>query len=107
MRKLCFLLFVFCFLASAENVKLYMKDGTDQLVREYHVEGDRMRFYSLDRDDWEEVPLALVDLNKTKAEIKSHADAIREEAAAEDAENKAELAARKKWQAFLLSRGSI
>jgi len=95
MRKLCFLLFVFCFLASAENVKLYMKDGTDQLVREYHVEGDRMRFYSLDRDDWEEVPLSLVDLNKTKAEIKSHADAIREEAAAEDAENKAERAARK------------
>ena len=56
MRKLCFLLFAFCFLASAENVKLYMKDGSDQLVREYQVENDRVRFYSIDRDDWEEVP---------------------------------------------------
>jgi hypothetical protein len=95
MRKLCFLLFSFCFLVSAANVKLYMKDGSDQLVREYHVEGDRIRFYSIDRDDWEEVPASLVDLDKTKAEVKAHADAIREEAAAEDAENKAERAARK------------
>ncbi len=95
MRKLCCLLFAFCFFASAENVKLYMKDGSDQLVREYQVQGDRVRFYSLDRDDWEEVPASLVDLDKTKAEIKAHADAIRAEAAAEDAENKAERAARK------------
>jgi hypothetical protein len=95
MWKLCFLLFSFCFLASAENVKLFMKDGSDQLVREYQLEGDRIRFYSIDRDDWEEVPASLVDLDKTKAEIKAHADAIHEEAAAEDAENKAERAARK------------
>jgi hypothetical protein len=95
MRKICCLLLAFCFFASAENVKLYMKDGTDQLVREYQVEGDRIRFYSIDRDEWEEVPAALVDLDKTKAEIKAHADAIHEDAAAQDAENKAERAARK------------
>ena len=56
MRKLCCLFFAFCFLASAENVKLYIKDGSYQLVREYKVESDRVSFYSLDRDDWEEVP---------------------------------------------------
>lgn len=95
MRRLCFLLFAFCFLAGAENVKLYMKDGSDQLVREYQLAGDRIRFYSIDRDDWEEVPASLVDLDKTKAEIKARADAIREEAAAEDAENKAERSVRK------------
>jgi hypothetical protein len=95
MRKLCLLLFAFCFLASAANVKLYMKDGSDQLVREYQVEGDRVRFYSVDRDGWEEVPAALVDLDKTKAEIKARADAVREEAAAQDAEDKAVRAARK------------
>ncbi len=95
MRKLCFLLIVFCLAASAANVKLYMKDGSYQLVREYQVENDRVRFYSIDRDDWEEVPFALVDLDKTKAEIQARADAAREEAAAEAAENKAERAARK------------
>src|SRR5580658_4567287 len=95
MRRLFLLLFAICFLASAENIKLYMKDGSDQLVREYHVEGDRIRFYSLDRDDWEEVPASLVDLDTTKAQIKARADAIREDAAAQDAENKAERAARK------------
>jgi hypothetical protein len=95
MRRLFVLLFTICLLASAENIKLFMKDGSDQLVREYQVEGDRIRFYSVDRDDWEEVPASLVDLDKTKVQIKARADAIREDAAAQDAENKAERAARK------------
>jgi hypothetical protein len=95
MSKLCFLLFVLCLAAGAANVKLYFKDGTDQLVREYQVQGDRVRFYSLDRDDWEEVPASLVDLDKTKGEIKAHADAIQSERAAEAAEDKAEREARK------------
>ncbi len=95
MRKICCLLFAFCFLASAENVKLYLKDGSYQLVREYHLENDRVKFYSLDRDDWEEVPASLVDLDKTKAEIKARADEIRADAAAERVENEAERAARR------------
>jgi hypothetical protein len=95
MRNLCLLFFAVCVLASAENLKLYMKDGSDQLVREYKVENDRVKFYSLDRDEWEEVPLALADLDKTKAEIKARADSIRADAAAEDAEDKAERTARK------------
>jgi hypothetical protein len=95
MRRLCFLLFILCLGASAANVKLYFKDGSDQLVREYQVEGDRVRFYSVDRDDWEEVPASLVDLDKTKAEIKTHADAVRADAAAQAAEDKAERDARK------------
>jgi hypothetical protein len=95
MRKLCYLFFAFGFLASAETVKLYLKDGSYQLVREYKVVGDRVSFYSLDRDDEEEVPLALVDLDKTKSEIKARADSIRADAAAQDAEDKAERAARK------------
>jgi hypothetical protein len=89
------LFFTFCFLASAENVKLYMKDGSFQLVREYKVEGDRVSFYSLDREEVEEVPLTLVDLDKTKSEIKAHADTVREQAAEQAAENQAERAARK------------
>lgn len=95
MRKLFFVLYIFCLTASAANVKLYFKDGTDQLVREYQVEGDRVRFYSVERDDWEEVPAALVDLNKTKSEIQAHADAVREEKAAQAAEDQAEREARR------------
>ncbi len=95
MRKFCLLFFGLCVLASAENVKLYMKDGSYQLVREYKVEGDRVSFYSLDREETEEVPLSLVDLDKTKAEIKARADSIRADTAAQDAEDKAERAARK------------
>jgi hypothetical protein len=95
MRKLCLLITAFCLAASAANFKLYFKDGSDQLVREYKVENDRVNFYSIDRDDWEEVPLSLVDLEKTQHEIKARADAVREDAAAQDAEEKAERAARK------------
>ncbi len=94
MRKLCFLLLAFALAALANNVKLFFKDGTDQLVREYQVQGDRVRFYSLEREDWEEVPLAIVDLDKTKSEIKARADAIRAETAAQAEEDKAERDAR-------------
>jgi hypothetical protein len=49
--------------------KLVLKDGTFQIVREYHREGDRVRYYSVERGDWEEIPAALVDWDATaKAE---------------------------------------
>src|ERR1700685_1545638 len=105
MGKLCFLFFAFCFLAGAENVKLYLRDGSYQLVREYKVMGDRVSFYSLDREDEEEVPLSLVDLDKTKSEIKARADSIRADAAAQDAEDKAERAARKEVAAVPMEPG--
>jgi hypothetical protein len=95
MRKVCFLLLAICAAATADNFKLYFKDGTDQLVREYKIQGDRVNFYSIERDDWEEVPATLVDLDKTKAAIQARADAIRADAEAQDAEEKAERAARK------------
>ena len=83
-----------CLLCAA-NVKLYLKDGSYQLVREYKVENGRVKLLSTDRGEWEEMPLELVDLEKTKAEIKSREDAAREEAAANAAEEKAERDARK------------
>lgn len=46
--------------------KLILKDGSFQLVREYKVEGDRVRYYSLDRSQWEEIPATLVDWDQTK-----------------------------------------
>jgi hypothetical protein len=46
--------------------KLILKDGTFQLVREYHVEGDRVRYYSIEQSQWDEMPESLVDWEATK-----------------------------------------
>ena len=46
--------------------KLILKDGTVQLVREYQVLDDRVRYYSLDRSQWEEIPKDMVDWDATK-----------------------------------------
>jgi hypothetical protein len=53
---------------TAANLKLYTTDGEYQLVREYKVEGDLVKFYSVDRGEWEEVPASIVDLKRTEAE---------------------------------------
>jgi hypothetical protein len=52
----------------AANLKLYLKDGGFQIVREYKVEGDRITYYSVERSDWEEMPVALADLKRTEEE---------------------------------------
>jgi hypothetical protein len=48
------------------GIKLVLKDGSFELVREYHIEGDRVRYYDLDSSQWEQIPAALVDWNTTK-----------------------------------------
>jgi len=57
-----------------------LKDGTFQLVREYHVEGDRVRYYSIEQSQWDEMPESLVDWNATKSvegeEAKRNAEVI-------------------------------
>jgi hypothetical protein len=46
--------------------KLVLKDGTFQLVRSYEKNGDRVRYFSVERGAWEEIPEALVDWDATK-----------------------------------------
>jgi len=67
------------------NLKLYMKDGSFQMVSSYEVQGDRVRYFSVERSEWEEVPTSLVDLAATqraqeeaKAAAKKHVEEARE-----------------------------
>jgi hypothetical protein len=53
----------------APGKKLVLKDGNYQLVREYQRSGDRVKYFSAERGDWEEIPAAIVDWDATaKAE---------------------------------------
>ena len=61
---------LFCVLAAPPvawaSFKLFMKDGSYQVVSSYEVQGDRVRYFSVERSDWEEVPASLVDFDATK-----------------------------------------
>ncbi len=76
--------------AWAANLKLYLKDGSYHIVREYKVESDRVRFYSIERSDWEEIPLDLVDLKRTETEAKEHQEQLEKDARAISEEEKIE-----------------
>jgi hypothetical protein len=79
MRRAIIALFVLSLTAFAANIKLYLKDGGFHLVREYRVETDRVSYYSVERSQWEEIPLDLVDLKRTESETAARQSQLSEE----------------------------
>ena len=90
MRKYLLALAILACAAWAANLKLYMKDGSYHIVREYQVQPDRVHFYSVERSGWEDVPLDLVDLKRTESEAAERQARLEEDAKVMVQEEKAE-----------------
>jgi hypothetical protein len=73
--------------------RLILKDGSYQAVTQYEVKGDRVRYMSAERNEWEEMPSDLVDWPATEKFEKERAASAIPEAAAIDKETDAEVEA--------------
>jgi hypothetical protein len=104
--RVTLLLLLCAVLLLGDTFKLFLKDGDYHMVREYQVQGDRIRYYSTERGDWEEIPAALVDLTKTEqVRAGKKAQALKEERELAE-EEEAERALRREIASIPMESGA-
>jgi len=81
-------------LVAEATKRLILKDGSYQAVTKYEVQGERVRYRSADRNEWEELPKDLVDWKATDEFNSGRAKEVQSPEARElDQEFEAELKA--------------
>jgi hypothetical protein len=70
--------------------RLYLKDGTYQVASEYKVLKDRVSYLSVERGEWEDLPLELIDFDRTKKEMAQHEEELKADAKSQAEEDAAQ-----------------
>lgn len=73
------------------NHRLILKDGSYQVVTQYEILGARVRYFSKERGDWEELPVDLVDWAATRKWEQEHNGSLSGDATSPDMKEAAEL----------------
>ncbi|MYB53844.1 MAG: hypothetical protein F4X77_16850 [Acidobacteriia bacterium] len=100
-----FALVAFAAVVQAQSRAVILTDGTRLEVREYEVVDDRVRYFSSERGQWEEVPVAIVDLERTNVYNRARRAELEQRQAEERRERLAERRARTELHSVPLEDG--
>ena len=100
-----FALVAFAAVAQAQSRAVFLTDGTRLEVREYEIVDDRVRYFSSERGQWEEVPVAIVDLERTNVYNRARRAEVEQRQAEERRERLAERRARTELHSVPLEDG--
>ncbi len=84
----------FAVLLDGRRITLYLTDGSRIVVREYKTEGGLIRYFSVERNQWEEIPKDMIDLERTRDVNKRMQEAARVRKEETERERRAERRAR-------------